>query len=115
MTANWRALVVATMLLLGAADAGASELEGRTWAVAEIGGTAVSGGGTLEIKGDAVSGQAACNRYRGSVKIVANEGGGTIAFGPLATTRMMCEGKMALEKALLVVRCSMTRPADAGG
>lgn len=101
MTASRLAIVVAAILLLGVAEVGASELEGRAWSVAELGGRAVAGGGTLEIKGGAVSGQAACNRYRGSVKIETKEGGGTIAFGPLATTRMMCEGKMALEKALL--------------
>lgn len=102
MTASRLAVVACAMLLPGISPAWASaELVSRTWTVAEIGGRAVAGAGTLAIKGSAVSGQAACNRYRGSVKVEGKDGGGTISFGPLATTRMMCEGKMELEKALL--------------
>ncbi len=61
------------------------------WVAEEIGGAAVAAdvASTLTIGTDgAVSGSGGCNRYRGRAEIAS----GTIAFSPLATTRMACPG-----------------------
>lgn len=101
MTCRLLALALTAVVTASPVSRAAGMLEGTTWTVTEIAGKAVTDAGTLEIKGGAVSGHAACNRYRGSAKVDMKDGGGTVTFGPLATTRMMCQGKMELEKALL--------------
>jgi len=40
------------------------------------------------------AGNGSCNQFAGSVEI----GGSTIKFGPLATTRMMCEGEASRQE-----------------
>lgn len=75
------------------------ELDGVTWRVVEIEGQPVDGAGSLVFQGDGISGEAACNRIMGSWKTTEREGH---AFGPLATTRKMCdEAKMTKEQQLL--------------
>lgn len=62
-----------------------------SWGAVEVGGTPADPGvsSTLEIAADgAVSGSGGCNRYRGRAEI----GQGSIAFSPLAATRMACPG-----------------------
>lgn len=60
---------------------------------------------TLAFDGEGVAGSAGCNRYFGTVEI----GSGTISFGPLASTRMMCEeDAMAQEAAYLQALQSAT-------
>jgi heat shock protein HslJ len=72
-----------------ASAGGAATLDGTTWNLTTIGGTAIAAPAvpTLEFgTGGMVSGLAGCNRFTGTATI----GEGTIAFGPLATTRMAC-------------------------
>jgi putative lipoprotein len=88
-----RRLFSAGVLAMTTAHACASEPPSPTgaWTAVEIGGTPVSQGvtSTLDIGPDgAVSGTGGCNRYRGRAEIAA----GTIAFSPLAATRMACPG-----------------------
>jgi putative lipoprotein len=87
-----RRAVLAAAAVLATSPSLASE-PGTTqgaWVAEEIAGAAVAGGAaTLEIGADgAVSGSGGCNRYRGRAEIAA----GTIAFSPLAATRMACPG-----------------------
>jgi heat shock protein HslJ len=73
----------------GASVGGAATLDGTTWNLTEIGGTAVAAGATPTLvfgTGGMVSGKAGCNTFSGTATI----GEGTIEFGPLATTRMAC-------------------------
>jgi heat shock protein HslJ len=61
------------------------------WTASEIAGAPSAPGvtTTLEIAADGtVSGSGGCNRYRGRAAL----GDGTIAFSPLAATRMACPG-----------------------
>ena len=81
--------------------AGAQDLSGTSWTLADLGGTAPAEGtaATLTFDGSgAVSGNAGCNTFNGQATI----DGGSIDFGPLATTRMACpEAQMSLETAYL--------------
>lgn len=66
-------------------------LTGTRWRLEDLAGAGVIDRvqATLEFSGEAplsVAGNASCNRFRGTVTV----SGGTIAFGPLATTRKMC-------------------------
>lgn len=78
-------------------------LRGTSWRLEELGGTRAldAAQATLQFSkdSDSVSGNASCNQFRGSATI-AN---GSIAFGPLATTRKYCsdEGVMKQEAAYL--------------
>ena len=74
----------------GAAPPGqAIALPGSSWTLEGLAGTPAIGGveATLEfLEGDRVSGNASCNRFTGTVKVT----GTSIAFSPLAATRMAC-------------------------
>ena len=64
-------------------------LSGGAWRLEDLAGTPAVPGvdATLEfLEGDRVSGNASCNRFTGTVKV----SGTSIAFGPLAATRMAC-------------------------
>lgn len=74
-----------------------ADLAGSQWTVVELAGTTVTGAGTVRFDDGRVSGKAACNRFRGDWKAVASG----LKIGALATTRMFCEGRMEMEKALL--------------
>jgi heat shock protein HslJ len=65
------------------------------WTVEEISGKPVSPKGkvTMEIGTDGmVFGSGGCNRYRGSAKVAD---GGSLSFGPAASTQMMCEPEIS--------------------
>jgi heat shock protein HslJ len=95
-------ILVTVMVLTGCSSAGgspapsaaasvggAAELDGTTWNLTEIGGTAVTATAPPTLvfaSGGMVSGLAGCNTFSGTATI----GAGTIEFGPLATTRMAC-------------------------
>lgn len=69
-------------------------LSGTSWRLEDLAGTpAVSGlEATIDfIAGDRVSGNASCNKFTGTVKV----SGTSIAFGPLASTRMACASEPA--------------------
>lgn len=66
------------------------------WKAREVQGKAVDGP-TLDVSANGVSGSGGCNTYRGPL----THEGGKLKIGPLAATRMMCEGKMETEQALL--------------
>jgi len=84
-------------LAVSAAQASAQAVPAGSWRVREIGGETIeqAAAPTLDIAADgAVAGQGGCNRYRGSATL----GDGTVAFSPLAATRMACpEPAMAIE------------------
>lgn len=83
------ALVLLLPSLTGAAYAASSPV-GR-WTAIEIAGQAPARGvaSTLEITAEGgVSGRGGCNRYSGTARI----GPATIAFGPLRSTMMACDG-----------------------
>jgi heat shock protein HslJ len=79
----------------------APSLAGTKWRLADLAGTPVAEGieATLEFGADGgVSGNASCNNFRGAATIT----GDAITFGPLATTRKMCDQPtMAQETAYL--------------
>ncbi len=67
----------------------AGSLLGTVWLLEDVGGAGVMdyARATLEFpEAGKVVGRGSCNRFFGSVEI----GGGTIAFGPLGSTRMAC-------------------------
>lgn len=76
---------------IGAPGAAAEELLGSAWIVEAIGGEGVAEGvrSTLEfLEPGRVAGTGGCNRYFAAVTL----GGDTVAFGNVASTRMMCPG-----------------------
>ena len=85
----------------GAARPEAPSLAGTRWRLADLAGSPAADGieATLEFAdGGGVSGNASCNNFRGTATI----SGDAITFGPLATTRKMCdEATMAQETAYL--------------
>ena len=83
-----------TMAVAPPAPSNAPALSGSSWRLEDLAGTpAVSGvDATIDfIAGDRVSGNASCNRFSGTVKV----SGASIAFGPLASTRMACMSEPA--------------------
>ena len=80
-----------------------------SWLLDGLGGAPVAQGvaSTLEIAPDGtVSGTGGCNRYRGRAEI----GQGSIAFSPLAATRMACPGAaMEQEQRLFAALAAVRR------
>jgi heat shock protein HslJ len=85
------AALLAVALTMGAPVMADSPPQGPygTWRVEEIGGRPVAAGTrvALDLGADGrATGTGGCNRFSGSAKI----DDGTIAFGPVASTKMMC-------------------------
>jgi len=101
----WRGLrSLALVLCLGgcarAAVPVASELLDLEWVIVAVDGSAVEADSagrapTLLLRGEErqATGLAGCNRFSGAYRWV----GDSLSFGPLAMTRMFCEGRMELE------------------
>jgi putative lipoprotein len=73
----------------GDVGAAASQLNGTSWVLEDLGGTSAldQPQATLAFSDSGkVSGNGSCNRFNGTVRL----SGDSIAFGPLATTRMAC-------------------------
>lgn len=62
------------------------------WIAFELNGKAVAGP-TLDYAADKVSGTGGCNQFNGPISIEDD----AVQIGPLASTRMMCEGKSEIE------------------
>jgi heat shock protein HslJ len=101
-----RVIALVALALLAACAQGPSTgggapetLEGSRWKLATINGARPVADATLEFfEPGRVAGAASCNRFTGSVTI----SGATLAFGPFAVTRMLCEPPiMAQEEAYL--------------
>ena len=92
-----------TALILGAVTLAASSVH-RTmagedddaptarWVAYELNGKPVDGP-TLDYTSDKVSGTGGCNRFNGSISVEDD----AVQIGPLASTRMVCEGKAEIE------------------
>lgn len=96
------ALVVFSIGLPACSDA-TPKLDG-SWSAIEVKGASVTGL-TLDIDGQKVSGNAGCNRFNGPIQV----DGSTVKFGPLATTRIFCDGKMEAESMYLAALQSAAR------
>jgi heat shock protein HslJ len=105
-------LVLALALLamtwpLSAPGAAESDIAAVAWRVAQIAGQRSEGAGGLAVSDGRMSGQAACNRF--SAKLIAGPADGKLELGPIASTRMYCDGKMTLEKTLLDALANVRR------
>ena len=72
-------------------------LGGTKWSLEEIDGKRVVANSRASLdfpNSTSVAGNASCNRFTGSVEIT----GSRIKFGPLAATRMMCEGDLSRQE-----------------
>lgn len=90
-------LAIVAMAWPSAPPVARSRLAGSEWRVVEVDGAKVSGAGTVRFTQTSVRGKAPCNAFLGSFR--ENERG--IEIGGLNETRMRCEGRMELERALL--------------
>ena len=88
------ALVIgaAALALSGAAMADDDDPPTASWVAFELNGKAVEGP-TLQYTTDKVSGTGGCNQFNGPITIEDD----AVQIGPLASTRMMCEGKADVE------------------
>jgi heat shock protein HslJ len=89
------AFLMAALALAVSSPAFAQEDEGpltASWAAVELNGKPVEGL-TLDYTTDKVSGTGGCNRFSGPISIEDD----AIQIGPLATTKMLCEGKAEIE------------------
>jgi heat shock protein HslJ len=87
--------VGALFLMLGAPVMAQEDDDGpltASWTAIQLNGKPVDGL-TLDYTTDKVSGTGGCNRFNGPISIEDD----AIQIGPLATTKMMCEGKSELE------------------
>lgn len=100
------ALVAVWLINRGGNETPADSLTGTKWQVqsyynaAEAGGMAsplASTQLTAEFADGAVAGSSGCNNYKGSYTL----NGGSLSFGPLASTMMYCDGAMDQEVAFL--------------
>lgn len=95
--------LVSLAIAFPACSAETPKLDGA-WRATEVQGASVAGP-TLDISEQKVSGNAGCNRFNGPIVV----DGSTVKVGPLATTRMFCDGKMELEAAYLAALQSSSR------
>ena len=88
------ALVIgaAALALSGAAMADDDDPPTASWVAFELNGKAVEGP-TLQYTTEKVSGTGGCNQFNGPITIEDD----AVQIGPLASTRMMCEGKADVE------------------
>lgn len=85
------AFLMAALIVSASAPAIAEDDEGApaaSWTAVELNGKAVDGP-TLDFTADKASGTGGCNRFTGPISIEDD----AIQIGPLASTRMLCEGK----------------------
>lgn len=85
------ALALAVSLPAMAQDDDDGPLTAR-WIAVELNGKPVEGL-TLDYTTDKVSGTGGCNRFNGPITIEDD----AVQIGPLASTKMMCEGKSEIE------------------
>jgi heat shock protein HslJ len=84
-----------------------ASLDGTSWSLADGEGVTIPVGVTMTVAfaGGTASGSTGCNRFTG---IYAEEGG-SVSFGPLATTRMACADEvMTAERAYLAALDSVS-------
>jgi heat shock protein HslJ len=89
------AFFIATLALGLASPAFADDDDGpvtASWVAVELNGKPVDGP-TLDYTTDKASGTGGCNRFNGPITIEDD----AIQIGPLASTKMMCEGKAETE------------------
>lgn len=102
MTRTLPAILLA-IIIMAAGPQAASAFEDAVadveWKVFEIGGKKIEeDAGMLVFHRNKVAGRTSCNRLFGQFNPIPNNG---VAFNQIGTTRMMCEGKMELERQLL--------------
>jgi heat shock protein HslJ len=76
----------------------AVNLTGTQWSLEELGGKAVIANSRATLtfpEAGKVAGNGSCNRFTGAAAI----NGSAIKLGPLASTRMMCEGRASTQEA----------------
>ena len=71
-------------------------LAGTSWQISTIDGAPAAEGSMLSFEADSLSASAGCNGLSGSYAL----SGSTLTSGPLAATRMYCDGRMEHETAL---------------
>lgn len=89
------AFLMLAMALMATGPALADDDDGpptASWTAVELNGKPVEGL-TLDYTTDKASGTGGCNRFSGPISIEDD----AIQIGPLASTRMMCEGKSEIE------------------
>ena len=72
-------------------------LSGSEWRVVEIGGQEASGAGTLRFTLTSIRGKTACGSFIGAFHDI----GGDIEIAGLGVTRMLCDGRVDLERMFL--------------
>jgi heat shock protein HslJ len=82
----------AALALSSAAMADDDDPPTASWVAFELNGKAVEGP-TLQYTTEKVSGTGGCNQFNGPITIEDD----AVQIGPLASTRMMCEGKADVE------------------
>ena len=88
-------MIGAVALAVGASAMAQEDDDGpltASWAAIELNGRPVEGP-TLDYTTDKASGTGGCNRFNGPITIEDD----AIQIGPLASTKMMCEGKAETE------------------
>jgi len=95
---SFLAALAVGMLATGCATTAAptASLAGTTWQIATIDGAPVAEGSMLSFTADSLSASAGCNGLSGTYAVA----GSTLTSGPLAATRMYCDGRMEHETAL---------------
>ncbi|AGK56410.1 hypothetical protein HYPDE_23623 [Hyphomicrobium denitrificans 1NES1] len=89
------AFLLTTLALAACGPALADDDDGpptASWTAVELNGKPVEGL-TLDYTTDKASGTGGCNRFNGLISIEDD----AIQIGPLASTKMMCEGKSEIE------------------
>lgn len=89
------ALAISALILISGGAAMADDDDGplaASWVAIELNGKPVDGP-TLDYTTDKVSGTGGCNRFNGPITIEDD----AVQIGPIAATRMTCEGKAEVE------------------
>jgi Heat shock protein len=76
----------------------AVNLTGTEWSLEELGGNGVMANSKATLafpEAGKVAGNGSCNRFTGKAEVNGN----AIKLGPLASTRMMCQGEAATQEA----------------
>ncbi|MFT3733135.1 MAG: META domain-containing protein [Hyphomicrobium sp.] len=94
---NLKAIIASVVVVLAPTISVLAQEDGdgpltASWNAVELNGKPVEGL-TLDYTTDKVSGTGGCNRFNGPISIEDD----AIQIGPLASTRMMCEGKSDVE------------------